>query len=600
MARAAQLCNDDPAIMAPAIDFSSPFILLDDASESGPARLFANPSAIVSARTPAEIPRALAALRAAGKQGRYAAGFLAYEAAAGLEPRLQVPAGDAPLLWFGLFDAPPRAFDCASLPPNEAGVAAVAPLWSESVHATAVERVRQYIAAGDIYQCNLTFPAALEWRGHPAALFRELRIRQRAGYSALLRHETGWLLSLSPELFFRLDGNRLTARPMKGTAARGATTADDERAAAALASDAKNRAENLMIVDLMRNDLARVARPGSVRVPRLFEIESYPTVHQMTSTVEADLGAGQHAVDVLAALFPCGSVTGTPKLRAMQIIAELEPTPRGAYCGAIGYLAPSGDAAFNVAIRTIAIGANGSANMGLGSAIVADSHPAAEWQECLAKARFLTAAPQSDLIETMRIESGRVVRMEQHLARLAASALRLGYRCDAEELRRRLAALGAQQHSPCIARLLLSPTGAAAIELRPLPPPPAEPVPVALSTMALAADDLRLAHKLTDRAHYDAPRRSSGAFEVLFLDAAGRLTEGSFTSLFVERGARLLTPPLALGLLPGVLRAEMLAQGRAVEAELRPQDLADGFLIGNSARGLLRARLVAPADAQPL
>jgi para-aminobenzoate synthetase/4-amino-4-deoxychorismate lyase len=392
------------------------------------------------------------------------------------------------------------------------------------------------------------------------------------------------LLSFSPELFFHLDARRITARPMKGTAG-------PDTDPAALAADPKQRAENLMIVDLIRNDLSRVAEPGSVAVPDLYTIETYPTVHQMTSTVTATLAEGRDAVSVLEAAFPCGSITGAPKLRAIAIAAEVEQGPRGLYTGAIGRLDASGEAAFNVAIRTLVIEREGRATIGLGSGIVADSDAASEWRECLAKGAFIAAAMTPfDLIETMRFDPvDGIADLSAHLERMKASADLFGFPFNRHDLRNELQAATFRLRVPSRLRLLLAKSGKVAIEARPLPIAPGGPVAVPIVPLPVADDDFRLRHKTSDRAFRDHAR--GGRFEVVFVRADGLLTEGSYTNLFVERDGVLLTPPLARGLLPGILRARLIAEGRAIEADLTAADLVDGFWIGNAVRGLLRARL---------
>ncbi|MCD2323591.1 aminodeoxychorismate synthase component I [Sphingomonas sp. IC-56] len=562
-----------------------PFVLLDDARDGGaPARLYRDPVEIIEAQGEREVERAIEGLRTASRRGLHAAGYLDYEGAS---------------LWFGLF----RGFQVldpegvSALLPDPAGAWAGAPEpgVSWSAYRAACDRVLDYIRAGDIYQANLTFRATLRYAGSEAALFALLRQRARAGYGALIATGRNWLLSFSPELFFALEDGQLTARPMKGTAARTGDDARDAAAAQALAADAKQQAENLMIVDLMRNDLATVATAGSVAVPELFRVERYPTVHQMISTVTATLRPELDAVDALRALFPCGSVTGAPKIRAMQIIGEVEPDPRGVYTGTIGRLDPNGDAMFNVAIRTLVCDGAGTAVLGLGSGIVADSRPRAEWEECLAKGAFVTAGESAfDLIETMRFDPLEgLAYLERHLSRMKASALALGFPFDRHAVRNELQAATFRLRHAAKVRLLLGPSGAIAIGARPLPQAPAAPVGVALRPLPVAPDDFRLAHKTTRRAFYDRAREAAGSWEVLFTDADGYLTEGSFTSLFVERSGTLITPPLARGLLPGVLRAELLETGRAVEGDLTPADLAGGFFLGNAVRGLVAAVTVA-------
>ena len=359
-----------------------------------------------------------------------------------------------------------------------------------------------------------------------------------------------------------------------------------------LAEDPKQRAENLMIVDLLRNDLSRVSKPGSVRVPELFAVETYPTVHQMTSTVTAEIEEGVGPVDVLEAIFPCGSVTGAPKIRAMEIIDEIEQVQRGLYTGSIGRIVPDGEAALNVAIRTLVIRSGEQvARIGLGSGIVADSDPGSEWRECLAKGRFVETGRRFDLVETMRFDPNEgFFELERHLARLKSSAEALDFTFDRHHARNELQTATFRLKQVCKLRLLLSRTGAMAIESRPLPEPPPEPVRAAIVPRTVDDGDFRLRHKTSDRAFYDEAR-APDAFETLFTDELGFLTEGSFTSLFVEHRGKLLTPPLSRGLLPGILRSKLIDEGKAVEKDLRPDDLASGFLIGNSARGLIRANL---------
>ena len=577
-----------------------PFVLLDDARPDGaPARLYADPVEIVRADTLDQVRPALEALRTARARGLDAAGYIAYEAGAALEPAASGHAGSAPLLWFGLFNghAGIPADQVPALLPDPIGAWAGAPRpeIARADYDAALAQVLDYINAGDIYQANLTFRATVRIAGSAPALYALLRARARAGYGALVATGSEWLLSFSPELFFSLDKGRLTARPMKGTAIRDADPATDRAHAVSLSSDPKQRAENLMIVDLMRNDLARVARPGSVAVPTLFEVETYPTVHQMVSVVTAELAEGLDAVDALATLFPCGSVTGAPKIRAMQVIAEVEKDARGAYTGSIGRIDADGDARFNVAIRTLVPSGAGIARLGLGSGVVADSSAVAEWEECLAKGAFVTAGELPfDLIETMRFDpDAGMPLLERHLARIKASAETFGFAFDRHEARNELQAATFRLRDAARVRLLLGPSGAIAIGVSPLPGAPTAPVAVAIAPLEVAPDDFRLRHKTSRRGFYDHARAASGAWEVMFTDPEGFLTEGSFTSIFVERDGVLVTPPLSRGLLPGVLRAELIETGRAAEGDLTPADLAGGFFLGNALRGLVAAVTVA-------
>jgi para-aminobenzoate synthetase/4-amino-4-deoxychorismate lyase len=570
-----------------ALDPSAPFVLLDDARVAGaaPARLYRDPIGQLSvSQGRAGLRDCLAWLRDATANGLHAAGWIAYDAGPLTETTTSDPAG--PLFWFGLFENYETVADATALLPDPAGAWAGAPrpLIDETAYAAAFNRVKAYIAAGDIYQANLTFQAECTMLGDPLALYARIRGHAAAGWGGIVHDGQRTLLSFSPELFFRLDGRRIEARPMKGTAGP-----DDDPET--LAADPKQRAENLMIVDLIRNDLSRIAETGSVAVPELFTVETYPTVQQMTSTVTATLAEGRDAVSVLEAAFPCGSITGAPKLRAIAIAAEVEQEPRGIYTGSIGRIDADGDAAFNVAIRTLVIEEAGRATIGLGSGIVADSDGAAEWRECLAKGAFIPAAMAPfDLIETMRFDPvDGVTGLEAHLARMKASAEIFGFAFNRHDVRNELQAATFRLREVSRLRLLLAKSGKVAIEARPAPIMPDSPVIVPIVPLPVAPGDFRLAHKTSDRAFHDRARGSH--FEVVFERPDGLLTEGSFTSLFVERDGRLLTPPLARGLLPGILRARLIAEGRAIEADLTAADLAAGFWIGNAVRGLIRARL---------
>jgi len=587
----------------------APFVLLDDARAVGaaPARLLTCPVETVVAMRPDQVPALLDQIGSWHAQGAHAAGYIAYEAGHAIEPKLADKAHPLPngwpLGWFARFEKCARIApdDISALLPDPAGAALGQPEprigWP--AYRDALEQVLEHIRAGDIYQANLTFAASVAMHGHPLAAYARLRAKARAGYGGVVYTGTHWLLSQSPELFLSIKGRKMMARPMKGTAARRHDPAEDAAAVAELASDPKQRAENLMIVDLLRNDLSRIAVPGSVTVPSLFRVESYPTIHQMVSDIAAELAPGVGLGEVLARTFPCGSITGAPKISAMQVIDRLEAEPRGAYTGSIGFVGPGetggGEAAFNVAIRTLALRDGAAcATVGLGSGVVADSRADAEWQECLAKGEYIrVAAATFDLIETMAFDPlDGVLRIDGHMERLGNSARALGFSFDRHAIRNMLQHATFRQRETARIRLRLSRDGNAAVLVEPSPETPAGPVKVAVVPLPVDGSDLRLRHKTSDRAFYDEPRTTSGAFEVLFTDPAGRLTEGSFTNLFVERDGILVTPPLALGLLPGVLRAELIAEGRAREAELTIADLTGGFLIGNAVRGLINATLM--------
>ena len=594
---------------------TEPFILLDDARPAGAsaARLYRGPKEVVVARRAAEVAPALERIDALRQQGFDVVGYLAYEAGLALEEKLAALADErsgamGPLLWFGAFEGfePIAAEDVPAWLAAEAqpGIAQIGPLepqLSAGGYGAAFAALQDAIASGDIYQANLTFPLAGSFRGDPLALYAALRPAAGAGYGGVVFDGTHWLLSCSPELFFAERDGAAMVKPMKGTRPRGRSEAEDAALAAELAVSEKDRAENLMIVDLLRNDLSRVAEPGSVRVEKPFAIESYPTLHTMTTTVRARLRPGNGAVDMVRALFPCGSITGAPKIRAMELIDEVERDARGPYCGAIGRIDAAGDAAFNVAIRTLRLtpGENGRgrAVLGVGSAIVADSEPMDEWRECLIKGGFVRLrAGGADLIETMRFtpDEGAPL-LELHLERIKASATELNYAFDRHAVRNAIQALCFEADAPARLRLAAARSGAYSLELGPLPETLDRPLRCAVLPLPVDPGDWRLRHKSSDRSFYEAglaAAHAAGADEALFIRDDGLLTEGCFTNLFVERDGRLLTPPARLGLLPGVLRRSLIDDGRAVEAELTLDDLKDGFLIGNALRGLIPAVLL--------
>ena len=583
---------------------NNPFILLDDAREEGeaaPARLYRNPVEIVEAWTSEELDAALDRVSGAQKNGLHAAGYMSYEAGLALEGRLAGYLPDdrlCPLAWFGLFTdyslLEPDAVVQQLPDPKGAWLGRLQPGVTRQDYDSAFAKVKEYIVAGDIYQANLTFRAHAAYAGHPLALYAAIRGRAKAGYGGVVFDGSNWMLSFSPELFFAMKDRRITAKPMKGTAARVQDELVDAAIQAELKSDPKQRAENLMIVDLLRNDLSRVAEPGSVQVPELFQVETYPTIHQMTSTVTAKLAEGHNAVDLLRLIYPCGSITGAPKIRAMEIIDELESDQRDIYCGSIGRIDANGDAAFNVAIRTFFLGMNQETlSIGLGSGIVADSIRDDEWRECLAKGRFATVekARTVDLIETMAFDPERgIIRLEAHLERMKTSAAALEFEFDRHAARNTIQAITFHQEKPAKVRLMLAKSGAIAIELQPMPEPLDEPVTVKPVPMRADPQDYRLHHKTSDRSVYDTPDLNGDAHPI-FHDSEGYLTEGTIWNIFVERDSKLLTPPLSRGVLPGILRSELLECGKAIEADLQVGDLDCGLYVGNSLRGLVKAQL---------
>ncbi len=600
----------------------TPFVLIDDSLSGlgGRCRLFADPVEIVACNDAGGVADALDAIANAGARGLYAAGFMAYELGYALEKKLAVhmpPARAVPLIWMGLFRKARNVYwsearDIVRAGCEKSGWEIGDSRYSldRAAYLDRVRAVRDYIASGDVYQINLTFKHRFRWSGDPFALYEELRRRQRVEHGAFIGG-TGWhVLSLSPELFFETRDNVITTRPMKGTAPRGLTAPEDAALAGWLCSDEKSRAENLMIVDLLRNDLGRIAETGSVSVPELFSVERYRSVLQMTSTVRARMRAGTGIREVIEALFPCGSVTGAPKIRAMEIIRELEPDPRGVYTGAIGAIDPDGSARFNVAIRTLFLDRDGRGEMGIGSGIVFDSDAAAEHNECHLKGHFLTARHEPfQLIETMRWSSDEgYYLLGRHFDRLLASAERFGIPCYRRHVEAALDRLAEGLTGLSRVRLSLDEDGVLTLESAAIDPSAVGRTDLrfTLSRRRIDSSGPLVYHKTTRRGFLDSERErlagETGCDEVLFVNERGELTEGSYTSIFIERGGVLLTPPLSCGLLDGTLRRDLLeSDERQVEERvLYPADLdaADAVWLGNSVRGLQRAQPTeAPADA---
>ncbi len=588
-----------------------PFVLLDDRLTPGKSSVvFENPVDILRCDDPESAEGVLDDLKTALERGLSAAGFLSYELGYLLEPKLAplLPARrDQPLIWMGIFDKP-RYLDQAAVDSFLAARRGGGHRMSDqrlsitrAEYLRALARVKDYILAGDVYQINLTFKYLFNFAGDPLSLYDELRRKQRVAHGAVIHGEDFDVLSLSPELFISVREGKILAKPMKGTARRRPTAALDAAERDWLRGDEKSRAENLMIVDLLRNDLSRAAEIGSLEVPSLFEVETYQTVHQMTSSVRAALRPATGLRDLIQCLFPCGSVTGAPKHRAMEIIRELEPAPRGIYTGAIGMLGPEGQTEFNVAIRTLMLHRDGRGEMGIGSGVVYDSQAEAEYEECLLKARFLTDPfDPFRLLETMawRPHGGHDL-LDFHLERLAASAKYFGFPCGIAGVRRALLERAREYRNQDMrVRLTLGEDGDIEVEETPLPrPDPKAVLRYAVGENPIDRDSPFFYHKTTRRGFFDRElalaQAASNCDEVILVNERGELTEGTWTNLFIERHGRLLTPPLDCGLLDGTLRRSLLDEPeRAAEVRvLYPEDLRDAAAVylGNSVRGLVRA-----------
>ncbi|HEX8146662.1 MAG TPA: aminodeoxychorismate synthase component I [Pyrinomonadaceae bacterium] len=575
----------------------TPAAVLDFADDcrAGGRAFFTDPVEIVSARTREEVRPALGRVERAAAEGLYAVGFVAYEAAPAFDRALAVKtaAADLPLLWFGIFERPSDVRTSA----GGFRVSGWTPSVTRAEYESNVEAVREAIARGDTYQVNYTLRLRARFEGDDFAFYERLRAAQRTRLGAYVNAGRFRVLSASPELFFRREGRRVETRPMKGTAARGRWKEEDEAAAARLTASEKEQAENLMIVDLLRNDLGRVAETGAVKVEKLFRVERYPTVLQMTSTVAATLREGVTLEELFAALFPCGSVTGAPKVSTTRIIAALEDSPRGVYCGAVGFVAPGGDAAFNVAIRTVVVDKEtGEAVYGVGGGVTWDSTPGGEYAEVLEKAKLLAEdAPDFELLETMRLDESGYRLLEGHLARLESSADYFDIPVNVAGVREALAR-HAEEHkgAPRRVRLLVSAEGRARVESQPLEELPPGPPEVALALTPLKKSDRFLCHKTTNRGQYEARRAERpGAFDVLLWNEEGELTEFTNGNVVVELEGKRWTPPRACGLLAGTFRAELLRTGEVEERVLSKDDLARATRVWfvNGVRGWVEVSL---------
>jgi para-aminobenzoate synthetase/4-amino-4-deoxychorismate lyase len=575
-----------------------------DAELRGPSRLFSGPVEVVAAHTLAELPRLFARIEESRRDGLWAAGYLGYECGYHWEPTAAADflaaEGHLPLACFGLYREPEVFLsEAAVLDPALSRNADSLAEWKFGIRelpfTRKVQAVRAWIEAGDSYQVNLTDRFTTTEAPAPDVLFARMMQAQPVAYGALLHLGEAHILSASPELFFRQEGRTVTVRPMKGTAPRGRDSAEDEAAMAALAQDEKNRAENLMIVDLLRSDLGRVAEMGSVRVEKLFEVERLPTLLQMSSEISATLRPDVGAYALFAALFPSGSIVGAPKVRTMQILRQLEGHPRGVYTGAIGYFAPEQQgmqrAVFSVAIRT-AVVRGPAAEMGAGAGITYSSEPAAEYAECLLKADFLREAPFR-LIETMRIEDGGCALLDRHLARLRASAEYFGFAFSEQAIRSAIEAecAGLPSVQPWKLRFTLDRSGCIDFAATERIVPDEHPLLAMLWPEPVCSRDRFLRHKTTRRALYDealAHAQAAGCVDAIFLNERGLVAEGAIHSVMVRHGSRWRTPSLDAGVLPGVFRAHLLStMPELEETDFSLEDLlsADDIRLTNAVRG---------------
>ncbi|EAC6871547.1 aminodeoxychorismate synthase component I [Listeria monocytogenes] len=557
----------------------------------GDTKIFENPLYELVAHDLAEVLPIMKAAEEAQKSGKYVAGFVSYEAAPAFRSNLKTQKPDArmPLVWFGVYDGfTDTTTKCPDSAPLSFKMDTSFPEYTEKI-----DQIKAEIAAGNTYQINYTVRLQSDVPNNfsSQATYKTLQQIGKANYTALLSTNDFEIISASPELFFKWKENLLTTRPMKGTIRRGSTEQSDLEAHDWLKNDPKNRAENVMIVDLLRNDLGMIAVPGSVKVPKLMTLEPYPTVWQMTSTVTAETPPETDLTTIFKALFPCGSITGAPKARTMEIISALEDSPRGVYCGAIGYFEPDGNTIFSVPIRTIAI-ADNKAIYGVGGGIVWDSDATSEFSEIHAKSAILEKTTGFSLIESLRLENGELFRTEFHLKRLQTSADFFGVPFDREEIEK-LWIETAQKNTTGTykVRFLLHPDGATDLELTEIDAKNKR-ITAQLADNPVPSNDLFLYHKTTHRKVYEDLKNPQTA-ETLLWNEHGELTEFITGNVVLAINGCFFTPPVASGLLPGTMRAELLAQNKVSEKVLSKKDLfeADFVWLINSVRGFVEVEI---------
>ena len=591
-------------------------VLVDDfdsRSHEGRTYVFVKPERVIVANSPGEVRGLLKSLDEAAAAGKWAAGYLGYEAGLVLDkPIAPRHTPTVPLAWFGIYDKPIQVdYHSARLgqPGSAEDVRDIRLNVDESEYSGCIARVKDYIAAGDVYQVNYTCKLRFTNDSSALGLFARLRAAHPVGYSAYIDTGDFQIMSLSPELFLRRSGDRVLTRPMKGTSKRGRWFEEDEQLAAELSSDIKNRAENLMIVDLMRNDIGRISEFGSVKTSRMFEVERFRTLFQMTTDVTGNLREGTTSSRMLSATFPPGSVTGAPKIRALEIIDELEKEARGVYCGSIGFIRPNGDCLLNVAIRTI-VQTGSRCEMGVGSGVVADSEAEPEYRETLLKGSFLRLEPADFiLLETILCAPGTgYAYLDEHIQRMRKSAEYFGRLFDEPKARKRLRVAEEEmreQGANFRVRLLASANGETQLEWMPLESPTDGRVSLVLSDARTDPRDVFLYHKTTQRGIYDQglkAARAAGYTDALYLNTRGEVTECSIFNFVVEIDGKLYTPPLECGLLPGIWRAKLLAEGTVSERILTPDDLrrASRIVVGNSVRGAIEVDSIEADDGETI
>ena len=584
---------------------SDSYIFLDD-QITQKTRFYTDPIDIITIYDSNSIRLAMQKLLHYHGNGYHLAGYLSYELGIHLESKLNIlgsEISDEPLMHFGVFNSFSEHAPIDCLYTSENIDLNLKPSWTEAEYKKKFERTMTYIRQGDAYQVNLTFPMRATFKRSARTLYSAFRSRQKGSYGGIISLTGGpEIISHSPELFFSKFGKKMTMRPMKGTRPRAETAEADNKLKRNMKLDEKSQAENLMIVDLLRNDLSRISDTGSVKVPELFSLETYPTLHQMTSQVTSKLKDSQNFIDIFKGLFPCGSVTGAPKIRAMEIIKELEESDRGAYCGSIGYIDPEGTACFNVGIRTIIL-KEGELRYNVGSGLVMDSDASDEYAECILKADVLKKQ-NSEILETFLWQPRTGVKnFSQHKKRLIKTANELKYPFKEVHFQNAIKSI-ISVDKPQRVRLALNNLGEFNIQQSDYEPYQINSeVTFSLSKYPLSDKVQVTRHKVSDRNFYDGERnrirKLTEADEVIFLNNKNEICEGSYTSIFIKKNGVLVTPPLSSGLLPGILRADLLEKKQAIERKLTITDIIEAkeVFLGNSLRGLMKAKLL---DISPL
>ena len=576
-----------------------PYLLYEFRNEDGEIEplLFTEPLEVLETHVLAEVPAILEKLEQAVNKGFYAAGYVSYEAAPAFQAKMVTqPAGEMPLVWFGIFNEPQKA-PALSEEQQPYSVSEWEMASAVAHYQKGIQQIKQAIEEGDTYQVNYTERLSAEFTGSDLAFYRQLARNQQADYGAYLNLGRYRVLSASPELFFKVRNGKLTAKPMKGTAPRGRTTQEDQEQVAALLASKKEQAENLMIVDLLRNDMSRLAKQGTVKADPLFTVETYPTVHQLTSTVEAQLDKKTTVLEWFQALFPCGSITGAPKISTMKYIAKLEQTPREVYCGAIGFITPEKNAVFNVPIRTVVIDQKKeTARYGVGGGVTWDSTSEGEYRELQTKAEVLTAKrPVFRLLESLKLEDGKYPLLPHHLSRLKDSSAYFHFPGNIQDAEKELETLAKQYRKGIYkVRLLLDDKGQLEVQAQKTDPIE-EPVKCALASSAVDSRNPFLFHKTTHREVYDnvSGDLPKELFSVLLWNEKQQLTEFTIGNLVLEKDGRFFTPPISCGLLAGTFRQHLLDQKLIEEKIIHKEELTDcdAIWLINGVRGWLKVEL---------